>query len=100
MCAQNGYPMPTETIIGLLQGYPNKGAILKAVMASSQTQAQLAQMQAQLEEQAKTIENQKLNIEGLERSRRTQGGASAVLANGGGDGGAPLSMATRGGATA
>ena len=100
MCAQNGYPMPTETIIGLLQGYPNKGAILKAVMASSQTQAQLAQMQAQLEEQAKTIENQKLNIEGLERSRRTQGGASAVLANGGGDGGASLSMATRGGATA
>lgn len=100
MCAQNGYPMPTETIIGLLQGYPNKGAILKAVMASSQTQAQLAQMQAQLEEQAKTIENQKLNIEGLERSRRTQGGASAVLTNGGGDSGASLSMATRGGATA
>lgn len=83
MCAQNGCPMPTETIIGLLQGYPNKGAILKAVMASSQTKAQLAQMQAQLEAQAKLIEDQKLNIEGLERSRRTQGGASAVLANGG-----------------
>lgn len=81
MCAQNGNPMPTEVILSLLQGYPNKGAILKAVMESSTNAQKLAQMEARIQEQAKTIEDQKLNIEGLERSRRTQGGASALLAN-------------------
>lgn len=82
MCAQNGNPMPTEVILSLLQGYPNKGAILKAVVESSQIQQKIAQLEALNQEQAKKIEDQQLNIEGLERSRRTQGGASTLIANG------------------
>ena len=103
MCAQNGNPMPTEVILGLLQGYPNKGAILKAVMESSQIQQKLAQLEALNQQQAKTIEDQRLNIEGLERSRRTQGGASALIANGAAAPAQPGNMAIpamKGGATA
>lgn len=60
-CAQAGKPMPPAAILRLLQGIENKGAILREVEASDQTQAQLERMAAQIEqltEQLKSMQKQ------------------------------------------
>ena len=100
MCAQNGNPMPTEVILGLLQGYPNKGAILRAAAKSSDLQKRTAQLEATIEQQNRVIEDQRLNIQGLERRSRTQGGASALLAAGTAGASGEAAMAARGGGRA
>ena len=77
VCAQYGNPLPPETFISLLQGYPNKSSILKAVQANSQIQQQMQQMQAQIEQLSAQLAQQKKANAGYLKALSTPGGGAA-----------------------
>ena len=77
VCAQYGNPLPPEVFIGLLQGYPNKGGILKAVQANSQIQQQMQQMQAEIQQLNMQLEQQKKANAGYLKALSTPGGGAA-----------------------
>ena len=56
IAAQGGAAIPAETLIGTLQGFPDKGRIVRVLEASSALQAQLAQLQAQNEELTRKVQ--------------------------------------------
>ena len=75
VCGQYGQPLPPETIVSLLQGYPNKSAVLRVVQANSQMQQEVAQLRAENEQLQK-------NVRGLEESIfSTQGGGALMAEN-------------------
>lgn len=78
VCAQSGQPMPPEVFIGLLQGYPNKSSILKAVQQTSAMHQQMAQMQQAIEAMQGQIDQQKTANLAYMKSRSTKGGGVAA----------------------
>ena len=78
VCAQYGSPLPPETFIGLLQGYPNKSSILKAVQENSRVQAQMQQLQAQNKQLTAQLEQQKKANAGYRKALTTSGGGRAL----------------------
>ena len=78
VCAQYGNPLPPETFIGLLQGYPNKSSILKAVQQNSVIAQKMQQMQAQIEQLTGQLEQQKKANAGYLKALSTPGGGSAM----------------------
>ena len=78
VCAQYGSPLPPESFIGLLQGYPNKSSILKAVQANSKTHAQMQQMQAQIEQLSAQLAQQKKANAGYLKALTSSGGGRAL----------------------
>ena len=84
ICGQYGQPLPPEIVVSLLQGYPNKGAVMRAVQANSQIQQQMAQLQAQNEQLMQENANLQKNVRGLEESMfSSQGGGSILAQNAG-----------------
>lgn len=81
VCAQSGQPLPPEVFIGLIQGYPNKKGILKAIQENSKMQAMLEQMKQRIEELEKENQDCQKNIAGLEESLMTQGGGALQVEN-------------------
>ena len=77
VCAQAGQPLPPETFISLLQGYPNKSGILKAVQANSVIQQQMQQLQAQVEQLTAQLDQQKRANAGYLKALTTAGGGAA-----------------------
>lgn len=57
IAAQSGAAIPPETLIGTLQGFPDKGRIVRVLEESSTMHAQMQQMQAQIEQL--TMQNKK-----------------------------------------
>lgn len=78
VCAQYGEPLPPETFIRLLQGYPNKSSVLRAVQENSKTQAQLQQLSAQVEALTRQLDQQKRVNQGYAKMVQTQGGGAAA----------------------
>lgn len=78
VCAQYGSPLPPETFIGLLQGYPNKTSILKAVQQNSQMQQKMQQMQAQNEQLTAQLNQQRKANAGYLKALTTSGGGRAL----------------------
>ena len=78
VCAQYGEPLPPETFIRLLQGYPNKSSVLRAVQENSKMQAQMQQMAAQVEALTKQLDQQKRVNQGYAKMMQTQGGGAAA----------------------
>lgn len=78
VCAQYGSPLPPETFIGLLQGYPNKTSILKAVKQNSQIQQQMQQLKAQNEQLTAQLNQQKKANAGYLKALTTSGGGRAL----------------------
>ena len=78
VCAQYGEPLPPETFVRLLQGYPNKSSVLRAVQENSKTQAQLQQLSAQVEALTKQLDQQKRVNQGYAKMVQTQGGGAAA----------------------
>jgi Co/Zn/Cd efflux system component len=72
-----GQPLPPETFISLLQGYPNKSGILKAVQANSVIQQQMQQLQAQVEQLTAQLDQQKRANAGYLKALTTAGGGAA-----------------------
>lgn len=81
VCAQSNQPLPPEVFIGLIQGYPNKKGILKAIRENSKMQAMLEQMKQRIEELEKENQDCQKNIAGLEESLMTQGGGALMAEN-------------------
>ena len=79
VCAQYGNPLPPETFIGLLQGYPNKSGILKAVQANSIVQQKMQQLEAQNQQLAMQLEQQKKANAGYLKALSTPGGGAAQM---------------------
>ena len=81
ICGQYGQPMPPEVVVSLLQGYPNKGAVMRAVQATSQIQQQLNQLKAQNEQlSAQLTQQQQANTQILKGMATPGGAASAAEA--------------------
>ena len=80
VCGQYGQPLPPEIIVSLLQGYPNKSAVLRAVQANSQQKQAMAQLQAQNEQLIKDNEDLQANVRGLEESIFSTQGGGAIMA--------------------
>lgn len=77
VCAQYGEPLPPETFIRLLQGYPNKSSVLKAVEANSKQKQQMQQMQAQLEQMQGELAQQRKANASYKKALQTPGGGAA-----------------------
>jgi hypothetical protein len=55
IAAQSGTAIPPETLVGTLQGFPDKGRIVRVLEASSAMHAQIAQLQQQNEQLANQV---------------------------------------------
>lgn len=81
VCAQSGQPLPPDVFISLIQGYPNKQGVLKAIRENSSMQEQMRQMAAQIEQLQNDNQKYQKNIRGLEESLMTQGGGALTVEN-------------------
>ena len=77
VCAQAGQPMPPEVFIGLMQGYPNKSGILRAVRESSAIHQQMQAMQQQIEQLTTQLDQQRRANAGYRKALATPGGGYA-----------------------
>ena len=77
VCAQYGNPLPPETFIGLLQGYPNKSSVLKAVQANSIVQQKMQQLEAQVQQLSTQLAQQRKANAGYLKALSTPGGGAA-----------------------
>ena len=78
ICGQYGQPMSPEIVVSLLQGYPNKSAVLRAVQENSQIHVQMQQMQAQITQlDAQLKQQQQTNMQILKKMA-TPGGAQST----------------------
>lgn len=78
ICGQYGQPMPPEVVVSLLNGYPNKGAVLRAVQASSQIAQQISALQAQNEQLTQQLQAQQQANTQILKGLQTPGGAAAT----------------------
>lgn len=78
ICGQYGQPMPPEVVVSLLQGYPNKGAVMRAVQATSQIQQQLNQLRAQNEQLSEQLTQQQRANTQILKGMQTPGGAASM----------------------
>lgn len=77
ICGQYGQPMPPEIVVSMLQGYPNKGAVMRAVQSTSQIQQQINALKAQNEQlTAQLTAQQQANTQIL-KGLQTPGGAAS-----------------------
>ena len=80
ICGQYGQPMPPEIVVSLLQGYPNKAAVMRAVQQTSQVQSQLSQLTAQNQQLTQQLtQAQQANTQIL-KGMATPGGAASAEA--------------------
>lgn len=77
VCAQSGQPLPPEVFIGLIQGYPNKKGILKAIMENSSMRSNMEALQAQLEDAKNKIAGRDAVINSQARALSTPSIAQA-----------------------
>lgn len=81
ICGQYGQPMPPEIVVSLLQGYPNKAAVMRAVQTNNQTQNQIKQLTAQNEQLTQQLaQAQRANTQIL-KGMTTPGGAASTKAS-------------------
>ena len=80
ICGQYGQPMPPEIVVSLLQGYPNKGAVMRAVQANSQIQQQIKQLTAQNEQLMQQLTQQQQANTQILKGLATPGGAQGASA--------------------
>ena len=78
ICGQYGQPMPPEVVVSLLQGYPNKGAVMRAVQATSQIQQQMGALKAQNEQLAQQLTQQQQANTQILKGMQTPGGAASM----------------------
>lgn len=78
ICGQYGQPMPPEIVVSLLQGYPNKGAVTRAVQQTSQIQQTINQLKAQNEQLAAQLTQQQQANTQILKGMATPGGAASA----------------------
>lgn len=61
--SQSGKPIPPDILIGTVQGFPDKGRIVRLLQEAGTMHDQIAQMTAQLEEMQRRIEGQQAVID-------------------------------------
>lgn len=77
ICGQYGQPMPPEIVVSLLQGYPNKSAVMRAVQATSQTRQQIEQLTAQNQMLTERLTAQQQANTQILKGLQTPGGAAS-----------------------
>lgn len=73
--AQSGKPIPADILIGTLQGFPEKGRIVRMLQETGTMHDQIAQLQAQLEQTTAQLDAQKKANASYLRMVQTPGGA-------------------------
>lgn len=68
IAAQSGSAIPAEILFSVLQGFPDKGRVVRILEESSAIKAQMQQMQAQIEDLTKQNEGKQAVINSLRKS--------------------------------
>lgn len=77
IAAQGGAAIPAETLIGTLQGFPDKGRIVRVLEQSSAVNAQLRDLQAQVEQLTMQNKQQAAVMRGQAKALAKPGGQTA-----------------------
>lgn len=78
IAAQSGAAIPPETLIGTLQGFPDKGRIVRVLEQSSAVNAQIQQLQQQVEQLTAQTKQQAAVMRGQAKAFAKPGGQTAI----------------------
>lgn len=80
IASTTGRPIPPEIIVSMLQGFPDKGRIVKALEESGAMYDQIAALQQQIEQMQTQMQEKDALVAGLEDALDSSQGGGAMIA--------------------